>query len=106
MVAYPSTFAATTGVFKMPLTQSSPPKVNDFPTTYEGGNKALFRGGFTTVLRAVAMNASMTGPYDYLREKLWITFGDFGFIDVIPLFYAAAWGTAFTLPIDNIKTRM
>lgn len=52
------------------------------------------------------MNASMTGPYDYLREKLWITFGDFGWIDYVPLFYAAAFGTAFTLPIDNIKTRM
>lgn len=52
------------------------------------------------------MNASMTGPYDYLREKLWITFGDFGWIDYVPLFYAAAFGTAITLPIDNIKTRM
>ena len=71
-----------------------------------GGNKALFKGGTATVLRGVAMNASMTGPYDYLRERLWITFGDFGFIDVLPIFYAALWGTVITLPIDNIKTRM
>jgi solute carrier family 25 oxoglutarate transporter 11 len=76
------------------------------PLFISGGNKALFKGGFTTVLRAVAMNASMTGPYDWLREKMWITFGDFGFIDVIPIFYAAAWGTAITLPIDNIKTKL
>jgi uncharacterized membrane protein len=37
---------------------------------------------------------------------LWITFGDFGFIDVFSVLYAAAWATALTLPFDNIKTRM
>ena len=72
----------------------------------KGGSRALFKGGYTTIARAVVMNASLTGPYDYLREKMWITFGDFGFIDVIPVFYAALWATALTLPFDNLKTRM
>jgi solute carrier family 25 oxoglutarate transporter 11 len=52
------------------------------------------------------MNASLTGPYDYLREKMWITFGEFGFIDNVATLWASFWGTIFTLPLDNIKTRM
>jgi solute carrier family 25 oxoglutarate transporter 11 len=59
-----------------------------------------------TVLKAVAINISLTGPYDYLREKLWITFGDFGCIDPIATTWAAFWATVFTLPIDNVKTKM
>jgi hypothetical protein len=52
------------------------------------------------------MNATLTANYDSLREKLWVTFGDFAFIDPIATLYAAFFGTAFTLPFDNIKTKM
>jgi solute carrier family 25 oxoglutarate transporter 11 len=66
----------------------------------------LFKGSIATVLKAISVNASLTGPYDYLREKLWITFGDFGFIDTVATIWASFWGTLFTLPIDNIKTKL
>jgi len=45
------------------------------------GYKTLFRGGFSNVLRVIVLNASLTGPYDYLNEKMWITFGDIDFIN-------------------------
>jgi len=57
-------------------------------------------------LRAVVLNISLTGPYDYLHEKMWISFGDFGFVKPVALLWASFWGTAFTLPFDNIKTRL
>ena len=69
------------------------------------GYKGLFKGGLITVLRAVVLNASLTGPYDYLREKLWITFGDYGFLDFVSTAWAAFWGTLVVLPIDNMRTR-
>lgn len=72
----------------------------------EGGNKALFRGAQANVLRAVILNISLTGPFDYLNEKLWITFGDMTWNKHMALTWAALWGTIFTLPFDNLRTRM
>jgi len=46
------------------------------------------------------------GPFDYLNEKMWITFGDTSFNKPISLLWAAFWGTAITLPFDAIKTRL
>jgi hypothetical protein len=28
------------------------------------------------VAKAVALNTALTGPYDYMNEKMWICFGD------------------------------
>jgi solute carrier family 25 (mitochondrial oxoglutarate transporter), member 11 len=52
-----------------------------------------------------AINMALTGPYDYLNEKLWITFGDFGFNETLSIIWAAGWCTLLTLPFDNVKTR-
>ena len=52
------------------------------------------------------MNASITGPYAYMKEKINITFGDFGFNHHLAVVWAAGWATFFTLPFDNIRTRI
>lgn len=72
----------------------------------EGGNRGLFKGGLANIIRAVVLNVSLTGPYDYLNEKGWITFGDFGFVKPFAIVWAAFWGSIFTLPVDNIKTKL
>jgi len=74
--------------------------------TAQGGNKALWKGGMANVIRAVVLNISLTGPFDYLNEKMWITFGDNDFNKPFALFWAAFWGTAATLPFDAIRTRI
>ena len=58
------------------------------------------------VIRLAAVNASLTGPYDYLNEKLHITFGAFGFNEFLSLIWASGWATALTIPLDNLKTRV
>ncbi|KAL4499932.1 hypothetical protein ABPG72_015281 [Tetrahymena utriculariae] len=72
----------------------------------EGGNAALFRGSYANVLRAVILNISLTGPFDYLNEKIWITFGDMTWNKYAALLWAAFWGSVATLPFDNIRTRL
>lgn len=72
----------------------------------EGGNAALLRGAHANVLRAVILNISLTGPFDYLNEKIWITFGDMTWNKYAALSWAAFWGTLATLPFDNVRTRL
>jgi solute carrier family 25 oxoglutarate transporter 11 len=72
----------------------------------EDGVAGLFKGSFSYVMKMVAVNISLTGPYDYLNEKMWITFGDFGWNEPVSMAWAAMWATFFTLPFDNIKTKM
>lgn len=72
----------------------------------EGGNAGLFRGASSSVMRAVVLNASLTAPYDYLNERLWITFGDMTFNKYLALVWASFWGTVATLPFDNIRTKI
>ena len=71
------------------------------------GSAQLFKGGLAYVLKAVILNISLTGPYDYLKEKCWITFGDWEPLNTnLALIWASLWATFFTLPFDNIKTRL
>ncbi|EGR32807.1 mitochondrial 2-oxoglutarate malate carrier, putative [Ichthyophthirius multifiliis] len=70
------------------------------------GLSGIFKGGFANILRAIVLNISLTGPYDYLQEKMWITFGDMAWLKWVALMWASFWATAFTLPFDNIKTRL
>ena len=72
-----------------------------------GGKKALFKGGLANVYKAVALNVSLTGPYDYLKEKCYITFGDATVFNWnIALLWASFWSTCVVLPFDNVKVRM
>lgn len=65
-----------------------------------------WRGVGPSVLRAVVLNTSMTSPYDYLKERMWITYGEVWPNTLVALVGATILGTVFTLPIDNIKTRL
>lgn len=71
------------------------------------GSRALFRGGLSNIIRAVVVNSSLTGPYDYLNEKCWITFGDMYWVNnTLALLWASLFSTLLVTPVDNIKTRM
>jgi hypothetical protein len=65
------------------------------------------KGGFANVVRAVVLNASLTAPYDMLKEKMWITFGDADlFNHNIALVWASFWSTVLVLPFDTVRTRL
>lgn len=71
-----------------------------------GGIKGLFKGSLANVVKMAMINITLTGPYDYMKEKIWLVFGDFGFNHFVSLVWAASWCTLLTLPFDNVKTRM
>jgi solute carrier family 25 oxoglutarate transporter 11 len=66
----------------------------------------LFKGSFAHVFRIAVLNISLTGPYDYLNEKMFLTFGDMSWNVPVSITWASLWASLFTLPIDNLKTRM
>lgn len=71
------------------------------------GTIALFTKGLIPhFLKAVVLNISLTGPYDFLNERLWITFGDVHTNRPIALIFASGVATVATLPFDNLKTKM
>ncbi len=44
------------------------------------GVSTLFTQGLSMqVCKIIALNISLTGPYDFLNERLWMTFGDVNF---------------------------
>lgn len=46
----------------------------------EEGSAGLFRGVQANILKAIALNATLTIQYDYTREKLWDLWGEMHFI--------------------------
>ena len=90
------------------------------------GTGVLFTRGLTmNIMKAIVLNISLTGPYDFLNERLWITFGDVNFsrpLYLLLLFYlyslfnlnnffralifASAVATVCSIPFDNIKTKI
>jgi len=73
----------------------------------EEGVMALFTKGLTPhLIKIVFLNISLTGPYDFLNERLWITFGDVHTNRPIALLAAAGLATAVTLPLDNLKSKL
>lgn len=68
--------------------------------------RGYFRGLTPNLLKAVLLNAFLTGPYDYLKERMWITFGDVWPNTLVALIGASVVGTLVTLPVDNLKTRI
>ncbi len=48
----------------------------------------------------------MTAPYDFIHERLWIIFGDYGHVKPLSILSAAAIGSIITLPFDNARTRL
>lgn len=67
--------------------------------------KELWRGASINVIRHVLLNISLTGPYDWMHERLWIIFGDYGHVQPLSLIFATAVASAVTLPFDNLRTK-
>lgn len=65
-----------------------------------------FHGAWANVVRHVVLNISLTAPFDYFHEGLYLRFGDYGFVRPLAIFLAAATSAAFTLPFDNARTRI
>jgi len=40
----------------------------------------LGRGLSMNILKAIMLNVSLTGPFDFANERMWTTFGDVHFI--------------------------
>lgn len=57
------------------------------------------------VLRSFVLNGILIWPYDVMKEKLYITFGDIWPNRFIALFVATWVGIGATFIMDNIKTR-
>lgn len=58
-------------------------------------------------MKAIVLNSTLTGPYDYINEKCWITFGEMPYVNNTLAFLAAtAFSSFFVTPFDNIKTRL
>ena len=67
---------------------------------------SLWKGAWANTVKHMILNATLTGPYDWIHERLWIVFGDYGFVKPLSLAFAGFVGTAFSLPIDYVKTRL
>ena len=65
----------------------------------------LWHGASINVLRHILLNISLTGPYDRMHQRLWITFGDYGHVQPLSLVFASFVASVVTLPIDNLRTR-
>lgn len=68
--------------------------------------KATYKGSLANIVRHVALNASLTGPFDYFHEGLYIRFGDFDFVKPTALFLASIVSSIVTLPFDTARTRL
>jgi solute carrier family 25 oxoglutarate transporter 11 len=71
----------------------------------EEGVFTLWRGCTPTVMRAMALNFGMLGPYDQAKETLQEVFGDFQGIRIASSLTAATFACVITLPFDNVKTK-
>jgi hypothetical protein len=54
----------------------------------------------------VLLNVTLTAPYDYFQEYLYLRFGDYGFVKPISILLATAFSSLIVLPFDNIRTRL
>lgn len=65
-----------------------------------------FKGAGINVLRHVMLNISLTAPFDWFHEGLYLRFGDYGFVRPLAIALAAFVSSVVTLPFDNIRTRL
>lgn len=72
----------------------------------EAGALGLFRGVWPSVFKAVALNSSMNGPFNWVNEAMFNCFGDTYVNRPLALVFGAIAGTFAALPFDNVKTRL
>jgi hypothetical protein len=68
--------------------------------------RGYYRGLLPNIIKAAVLNGTLIGPYDYIKERMFTTFGEIWPNTVIALLGASLCGALYTLPIDNIKTRL
>jgi len=66
----------------------------------------IWRGLSAHVAKAVVLNTVMIGPYDMMQERVWNIWGETTLSKPIAILWASIFGAAFSLPFDNLKTRM
>ena len=66
----------------------------------------MWRGSTPTVLRAMAMNFGMLGPYDWFKDMITTRYGDIYGIRFYSSLFAAFWAAFFCMPFDNVKTKI
>lgn len=66
---------------------------------------SIWKGSGLNVMRHVMLNISLTAPYDWVHERLWIIFGDYGHVQPISLLVASFVASVVTLPFDNWRTK-
>jgi len=66
----------------------------------------MFSGLKANLLRNMILNGIIIWPYDQIKERMWITFGE-TFLNVpIALAVASFVGSISTILFDNLKTRL
>ena len=65
-----------------------------------------FKGSWANVIKHVALNVSLTSPFDYFNEGLYTRFGDYDFVKPTALLLAAICSSFVTLPFDNARTKI
>lgn len=53
------------------------------------GLNGIFKGAHVHALKHLVLNVSLTGPFDFMNEKMWICFGDTGYNKPMYAFKAA-----------------
>jgi solute carrier family 25 oxoglutarate transporter 11 len=80
-------------------------EVLDALSTIKRRGTSIWRGAGLNAYKHIFLNISMTGPYDWLHERMWIVFGDYGFVKPTALLFASFIGAVATLPFDNWRTK-
>lgn len=52
------------------------------------------------------LNITLTAPFDFFNEGLYLRFGDYPSIRTIAIFLASLTSAVITLPFDNARTRI
>ena len=89
--------------------QTRPEWRRNYQSIGDGLNKLgnqKYQGAFENVVRHVLLNITLTGPFDYFHEALYLRFGDYGFVRPLAIFLASLTSAALTLPFDNARTRI
>lgn len=72
----------------------------------EEGVTALWKGVGPTIVRAMALNFGMLGPYDQAKDMLSKAFGDSKATNLCASACAGFLAAFFSLPFDNMKTKL
>jgi len=70
------------------------------------GGLGLMKGVVPSIYRAIALNISISAPYNFVNECMYNCFGETDANRPIALILASVAATLVTIPFDNVKTRL